>query len=118
MSQETYNDVTIVFTPSGGEAVTIAHTTCTLDDGAGEAETTAVGDAGHTAADGISALSVQVAFKGSGAGLVLGAWGGALAIAGHAGGLACCGIFEKTVSGQEDGAIEGSATFLPTPAAA
>ena len=115
MAQEVYNDVDVTWTPTAGQAVTVPHTTVTFDDGAGECDTASAADTEHTSQDGIYDPSVTVAFKGSGDGMVLGA-GGALTVANMAGSLANCAIFEKSVDGSEDGAIEGSITLCPTPA--
>jgi len=116
MAQEVFNDVDVTWTPAAGQAVTVPHTTVTFDDGAGECDTSSAADTEHTAHDGIYDPSVTVAFKGSGAGMVLGA-SGALAVTNAAGTLANCAIFEKSVDGSEDGAIEGSITLCPIPAA-
>ena len=116
MSQENYNDVTIVWTPTVGQAVTVPHVGLNTDDGAADVDDTVCGASLGTHLDGIADLTAQCNFGGSGDGLLLGALG-ALAVTGMNGSLAAAAIFEKTVSGTEDGAIEGSITIRPVPAA-
>jgi hypothetical protein len=112
MPQETYNDVTVVWTPSGGTAITLPDTSCTFGDDAAAVPTSAGGDAAHSAADGIALLSVNVGFAGSAPGMGLGQYG-TLAIAGMSGSVTPAAIFEKNVEGQEDGQIQGTLLILP-----
>jgi len=115
MAQETFNDVDVVWTGSGG-AVTIHQARVTVDDGAADVDTSSAEEARHTYKDGIADPSTIVEAKGSSIGVILGDKG-TLAITGMPDNITNGCVFEKSVEGTEDQPITSSFTICPSSAA-